>query len=201
MHIVSLTERDRRLLMTTLQLRYETTPEQLRYVLTKLRELLLGHPMVTPEPARVRFVGFGRYSLDLGIFAYLRCIDENDFLAIQEDLFLRMADIVKEAGTGFAIPSQTAYLGRDAGLDPERRGEVEAEVESWRARGKLPFPEFEEEESEQLEDILDYPPKGSPDHQPRVGSSELSPGPQAPPQRGQGNCPGERPRAHADGEN
>ncbi len=180
-HIVNLTQRDQRLLMTTLQLRYETTPEQLRYILARLRELLLGHPMVTPDPARVRFLGYGSYSKDVGIFAYLRCQDENTFLAIREDIFLRMEDIISEAGTAFAVPSQTAYLTRDTGLDAERRDEVEAQVEHWRGRGKLPFPEFEEEERERLEDILDYPPKGSPDHQQRVGLSELPPEPQAPP--------------------
>ncbi len=175
MHIVNLTQRDQRLLRTTLRLRYETTPEQLRFILAKLRELLLGHPVVTPDPARVRFVGFGDYSLDLEVFAYLRCMDQNIFLAIQEDIFLRMADIVKEAGTSFAYPSQTAYLARDAGLDAERRDEAEDQVEHWRARGKLPFPEFEEEERERLEDTLDYPPKGSPDYEPRVGSPEPPP--------------------------
>jgi MscS family membrane protein len=36
--------RDQRLLKTVLGLRYETTPEQLRYVLAELRKLLLGHP-------------------------------------------------------------------------------------------------------------------------------------------------------------
>jgi len=29
-------------------------------------------------------------------------------------------DIVKESGTGFAVLSQTAYFGRDQGLDQER---------------------------------------------------------------------------------
>jgi MscS family membrane protein len=169
MHIVNLTQRDRRLLRTTLQLRYETTPEQLRFVLAKLRELLLGHPMVTPDPARVRFIGYGAYSLNLEIFAYLRCIEQNEFLAIQEDLFLRMADIVAKAGTAFAFPSQTTYLARDSGLDAELRDSAEGQVEHWRGRGKLPFPEFEDEERERLEDILDYPPKGSPDHKPRSG--------------------------------
>ncbi len=164
LQLINLTERDKRLLRTTLQLRYETTPEQMRYILAKLRELLLGHPMVTPDPARVRFVGYGPYSKDVGIFAYLRCQDENTFLAIQEDLLLRMEDIISAAGTGFAFPSQTAYLTRDTGLDAEKRGDAEAQVEGWRARGKLPFPEFEDEERERLEDILDYPPKGSPDH-------------------------------------
>ena len=110
MHIVNLTERDQRLFRTTLQLRYETTPEQLRYVLTRLRELLLGHPMVTPTPARVRYVSLGAYSKDLDVYAYLACKAEDEFLAIQEDLLLRIEDIVNEAGTGFAFPSQTAYL-------------------------------------------------------------------------------------------
>lgn len=172
MHIVNLTKRDQRLLRTTLHLRYETTPDQLRYVLTRLRELLLGHPMVTPDPARVRFVGFSAYSLDVDIFAYLRCVEQDTFLAVQEDLFLRMADIVSEAGSGFAFPSQTAYLARDAGLDDERATTAESRVSQQRATGKLPFPEFEEEERERLEDILDYPPKGSYDYQPRPGTSD-----------------------------
>ncbi len=180
MHIVNLTQRDQRLLKTTLQLRYETTPEQMRYVLAKLRELLLGHPMVTPDPARVRFIGYGPYSKDVGIHTYLRCQDENTFLAMQEDLFLRIEDIIKDAGTGFAFPSQTAYFTRDTGVDVERSKEAETQVEYWRAKGKLPFPEFEDEEREQLEDILDYPPKGSPHYQPRIELSESLPKQQNP---------------------
>jgi MscS family membrane protein len=177
MHIVNLTQRDRRLLKTTLQLRYETTPDQLRYVLTRLRELLLGHPMVTPDPARVRFVGFAAYSLDLEIFAYVRCLDQDTFLAVQEDLFLRMADIVQEAGTGFAFPSQTTYFARDTGLDIERRDKAETEVAHRRFTGELPFPEFEEEERERLEDILDYPPKGSPGYKPSTDAPDTRPKP------------------------
>jgi MscS family membrane protein len=159
--------RDTRLLKTILQLRYETTPEQMRFILVKLRELLLGHPMVTPEPARVRLVAYGAYSKDLEIFAYLRCRDQGDFLAIQEDLLLRMEDIINAAGSGFAFPSQTAYLSRDTGLDTERGNQAEVEVQHLRVKGKLPFPDFDEEERERLEDIIDYPPKGSPNHQPR----------------------------------
>jgi MscS family membrane protein len=101
------------------------------------------------------------------IFCYLRCMEQNEFLAIQEDVLLRVEDIIKEAGSGFAFPSQTAYLARDAGLDDKRRSVAETEVEHLRFTGKLPFPEFDEEEREQLEDILDYPPRGSPDYKPR----------------------------------
>jgi MscS family membrane protein len=168
MELDNFMKRDRRLLRTTLQLRYETTPDQMRFILAKLRELLLGHPMVTPDPARVRFTGYGDYSKDVEIFAYLICQDQNTFLAIQEDILLRMEDIINTAGSGFAFPSQTAYLSRDRGLDGERISESVAEVEQWRARGKLPFPEFEDQQREQIKDVLDYPPEGSPGHQPRT---------------------------------
>jgi len=135
-------------------------------VLARLRELLLGHPKVTPAPARVRFIGYGAYSKDLEIFAYLDCADQDTFLAIQEDILLRIEDIVVEAGSGFAFPSQTAYLARDKGVDVGRRGRAEAEVNTWRQQGQLPFPEFESNERQRLENRLDYPPKGSPDYMP-----------------------------------
>jgi len=175
MHIVNLTKRDQRLMRTTLSLRYETTSEQLRYVLMKIRELLLGHPMVTPDPARVRFLGYNVYSKDVEIFCYFRCKEQSEFLAIQEDILLRIEEIIKDAGSGFAFPSQTAYLARDTGLDDKRREEAETEVGHRRFTGKLPFPEFEEEERELLEDILDYPPKGSPGYR---SHSELPSDPQ-----------------------
>jgi MscS family membrane protein len=171
MELDNFMKRDRRLLRTTLQLRYETKPDQMRFILAKLRELLLGHPMATPDPARVRFTGYGDYSKNVEIFAYLFCQDQNTFLAIQEDILLRMEDIINAAGSGFAFPSQTAYLARDGGFDEERISEVVAEVEQWRAGGKLPFPEFEDQQREQIEDVLDYPPEGSPGHRPRAGRS------------------------------
>ncbi len=166
MKLDNFSKRDLRLLKTVLQLRYETTPEQMRWILAKLRELLLGHPMVTPEPARVRFVDFGAYSKDIEIFAYLRCQDEDTFLAIKEDILLRMEYIIREGGSGFAFPSQTTYFSRDTGLDEESKRAAEAQVHEWRERGHLPFPEFEEQERERLRDVLDYPPKGSPNHKP-----------------------------------
>jgi len=164
--------RDQRLLKTILGLRYETTPEQLRYVLAELRKMLLGHPKVMPAPARVRFVGYGAYSLDLEVFAYLRCQDQNEFLAIQEDILLRMADIISDGGTGFAFPSQTMYYARDGGVDAERGRKAEAEVENWRENRNLPFPEFDPGLRWEMEDILDYPQRGAYNFKYRKGLSE-----------------------------
>ena len=161
-----------RLYQTTLGLRYETTAEQLRYVIAKLREMLLGHPMVSPEQLHVRFDGFGAYSLNVELFAYIRTPDWLEYRAVREDINFRIIDIVSESGTGFAFPSQTTYLGRDRGLDAERGGKAEATVAEWRAKGQLPFPEFDPALQWEKEGRLDYPPRGSAGHSSRSGLPE-----------------------------
>ncbi len=161
---------DRILLRQTIGLRYENTAKQLRFVLAKLRSMLLAHPKLLEEPLIVRFVKYGDYSLDVEIFVYVDTGNIPEFLGIQEDVLLRIKDIVEEAGTGFAFPSQTAYLSRDSGLDGERSRAAEAEVEAWRSKGTLPFPEFPAEQREQLRDTLDFPPFGSPNSSPASDS-------------------------------
>lgn len=161
LQLENFTRRDKIWFRTTLGLRYETTPDQLRWVLVEVRKLLYAHPRVDPDPARIRFVGFGPHSLDLEIFAYVLTRDFDEFLAIREDLYLRILDVVAASGTGFAFPSQTAYLARDPGLDAARTRAAEAEVQGWRARSELPLPEFPPERIAALRETLRYPPEGA----------------------------------------
>jgi MscS family membrane protein len=158
--------RDQRRLWTMIGVRYETTPDQLRYVLARLRQILLAHPRVTADPARVRFVGFGAYSLDIEVFAYIDTADHTEFLAIREDLYLHFMDAIKEAGTGFAFPSSTTYVGRDDGLDAEETRQAEARVAEWRKKHELPFPNFPENIHREVWNTLEYPPPGSPESTP-----------------------------------
>ena len=161
MQLENFTRRDRIWFHTTIGLRYETTPDQLRYVLVELKKLLVGHPRVYPDPARARFVGFGAYSLDIEIFAYVKTSDYNDFLAVREDLLLRIMDLVAASGSSFAFPSQTIYAGADGGLDAERSRVAEAQVRQWRDTKALGLPYFPSEQLAALASTLDYPPKGS----------------------------------------
>ena len=117
MPVASLTRRDRMLIQTVLGLRYETTPEQLRDVLVKLRHLLESDPRVDSDSASARLVKCGDSSLDVEMFAYVRTTVWVEFLGIREELLLRMMDIIEQAGTEMAFPSQTLYLGRDRGID------------------------------------------------------------------------------------
>jgi MscS family membrane protein len=163
--IVNLSTCDRFLMTTTLGLRYETTRDQLRFVLAELRELLHAHPKTIhtdADPVRVRFVGYGDYSLNIAVRAYISTTVYNEFLAVQEDILLRVAEVVEQAGTGFAFPSSTLYLSRDGGLDAEKQVAAEKQVREWGSAQTLPFPDFTEEYRRKITDTLDYPPAGSP---------------------------------------
>jgi MscS family membrane protein len=105
--------RDKFLFRHTLGLEYGTTAAQMHAVLLGVRELLATHPQVEADGARIRFVAFNAYSLDLEIFAFVRATEMPAFLAIQEELLLRIMEIVEKSGTGFAFPSQTIYLRRE----------------------------------------------------------------------------------------
>jgi MscS family membrane protein len=153
------------LLTTTLGVRYETTDDQLRFLLAELRELLDAHPKTLhtiEDPVRARFVGFGDYSLDVAIRAYIGTRTYNEFLPIQEDILLRIMKLGSAPRTGFAFPSQTLYLGRDGGVDQQGQEATERKVREWASAHTLPFPDFDEGYRKQITGTLDYPPEGSP---------------------------------------
>ncbi|MCG6907210.1 MAG: mechanosensitive ion channel family protein [Desulfobacteraceae bacterium] len=161
MQLINYAKCDRMLIMTIIGLRYETEPDQMRYVLVKIREMLHAHPRIDSETIRVRFFEYGASSLDIQIRIYALTRDWNEFFAIREDVLLRINDIVREAGTGFAFPSQTMYFSRDQGLDEKSSQAAVKAVQSWRRSGKLPFPRLSRERIDRLHGTLDYPPRGS----------------------------------------
>jgi MscS family membrane protein len=143
-------------------LRYETSPDQIRYILVEIRKMLYAHPKVDADPARIRFVNFGAYSLDLDIFAYVKTTDYGEYLEVAEDLNLRIMEIVAEAGSCFAFPSQTTYIESGTGLNETRARQAESQVDQWRQREELYLPGFPQAKIHELRNTLDYPPNGSP---------------------------------------
>jgi len=142
MPVINYTRRDRMLFHKRLDLRYETTPDQLRLVMVKLREILLAHPQVSDDPAGVRLVDLAGSSIQIEIFAYVNTSNWNDFLAVQSDLLLRIIALVNELAGGFAFPSRTQYQPRDRRLDAEDAAAASAAIEALRTEHTLPLPEF-----------------------------------------------------------
>ena len=87
-----------------LTLRYDSTSEQLKQVLSTTRDLLTAHEKVIDEPLRVRVTGFGDEGIELDVFAYIGTSVYADFLEIAEELNLAIMEIVADSGAQFAVP-------------------------------------------------------------------------------------------------
>jgi MscS family membrane protein len=113
LNIETLSERDKFWFRHVIGLRYETTPAQIRMIVTEMRDLLARQPEADLDSVRVRFLRLGAFSLDIELFVYIFASDWNRFLEIQEALLLQVMEIVERAGTSIAFPSQTLHLADD----------------------------------------------------------------------------------------
>ena len=108
--IENLTQRDKILYRTRLRLSYKDTPEQVRQVLTKIRELINQHEAIDEENSRVRFFEFGDYAQELDFYAYIKTQDFTEYLEHREDINLKINDIVASVGVKLVIPAKTIDL-------------------------------------------------------------------------------------------
>jgi len=161
MNIENLTRRDKILFNPTLGIRCETSADQLRYLLAEVRRMLYEHPKIESDSASIRFANFDNSALRLEIFSYVLTRDANEFAAIREDLLLRIMSIVEKSGSGFAFPSQTMYFSRDSGIDKEKAGAAEHQVQQWRDQHQLPFPDFAPADKAAFRGSIAYPPPES----------------------------------------
>lgn len=110
--IENLTQRDKILYRTRLRLSYRDTPEQVRQVLTKIRELIDQHESIDEESSRVRFLEFGEYAQELELYVYIKTQDFAEYLEQREDINLKINDIVASAGVELVIPARTIDIQR-----------------------------------------------------------------------------------------
>jgi MscS family membrane protein len=120
-NIENFATRSKILVQANLRLRYGTTAQQLRSVLDGIHDLFVSNPQIEAESARIRLVAFGEHAIELELFAYVLTSDYLQFLSVREDLLLRIAAIVEDSGSGFAIPTQFIYL--DSRTDSEDKGD------------------------------------------------------------------------------
>ena len=112
------------LVQTTLRVRYGTTAEQLRSILTGIRRLIAENPKIETESSRVRLVNFGERAVEIELFVYVLTADFLEFLAIREDLLLQAVAVVESSGSGFAQPTEFVYLDHKTAGDGQPREPV-----------------------------------------------------------------------------
>jgi MscS family membrane protein len=108
--IENLTQRDKILYRTRLRLSYEDTPEQVKQVLHKVRELIEQHEFIDEADSRIRFLEFGEYAQELELYVYIKTKMFSEYLEHREDINLKINDIVEAVGVKLVIPARTSYI-------------------------------------------------------------------------------------------
>ena len=160
--VENISVRDRIRFLKNLQIQMPTS-EQLRVILGELREMLSAHPRVLPDTISVRLVDIEAATAVFRVDAGIMTTDYQTFLAIAEDLNLRIIETVHENGAIFSGPGQVLQVRDFHKASEETMSEVAAKLDGWRDSQQLPFPDVSEDRKAEIEGSLIYPPAGSPD--------------------------------------
>ena len=127
--------RDKFLCQQILRLRYDLAPDHVRYVLGQIQNLLIEDPKVEDSSARIRFLRFAEYAIEVELFCYILEPEYTAYLETQEQLLLKIMDTIEKAGAVVALPTQTTFVTQDSWIDPVKAKAAQAAVEKARDPG------------------------------------------------------------------
>jgi len=101
---------------------YRTTVDQLRQIRDQIEAYILGNDEFAQPPEVSTFVrvdSFNDSSIDYMVYCFTKTTDWGEWLEIKERLAYAIKEIVLDAGSNFAFPSQTLYIDGYTGDQPE----------------------------------------------------------------------------------
>ncbi|WP_290919362.1 mechanosensitive ion channel family protein [Halodesulfovibrio sp.] len=162
MQLVNISLRDLYRFNEYIHIRQETSGTQLRWILAKIREMLVAHPEVLSKYLyRVKFDSYSEHAQTVRVCTFINGnLGWEEYLDVRQDLLFRIGEIIREAGTDLAYPSQTIYLARDKkSLAP-----TESVLNDMKQNDtEYPYPNTSEQRYDELLDRLKYPPTSEED--------------------------------------
>ena len=121
--------REYRRLLTTLNLTYSTTPEQMEAFVEGIKAIVKSNPHFRQDFYEVHFNAFGAHSLDVMVYVFFKVPDWSTELQQKHNFFLEVLKLAKEVGVEFAFPTQTLHVDSFHDDEPRKVGEQRTEEE------------------------------------------------------------------------
>lgn len=102
--------RQYRRVFTTLNLTYDTTPEQMQAFCQGIRAIIRANEYTRKDYYEVHMSAFGAHSLDVMVYFFFRVPSWSDELRERHNVFLEIMRLAKALGVQFAFPTQTLNL-------------------------------------------------------------------------------------------
>ncbi|MBO6622205.1 MAG: mechanosensitive ion channel family protein [Balneola sp.] len=121
--------REYRRLLTTLNLTYSTSPEQMEAFVEGIKAIVKSNPHFRQDFYEVHFNAFGAHSLDVMVYVFFKVPDWSTELQQKHNFFLEVLKLAKEVGVEFAFPTQTLHVDSFHKDEPRQVGEPKTEEE------------------------------------------------------------------------
>ena len=112
--LINFSRMTQRRIYWTIGLEYRTTHDQLRSIITEIKEYLFESPDFETDPSKTKtfvFVdSFGASSIDVMLYCFTKTTNWGEWLAAKEKLAYRIKEIVERQGASFAFPSTSLYV-------------------------------------------------------------------------------------------
>ena len=102
---------EKRRVVFTIGVSYQTKPEQLKYISQKMKEIIDNYELV--EFNRCHFFNFGDFSLNFETVYFVLTDDYNTYMNIQQDINLKIFEDFAQKRIEFAYPTQTLYVNKE----------------------------------------------------------------------------------------
>ncbi len=111
--IDNIEQRPIRRVWITVGVTYDTTRDRMQEVVGQIRSMLANHGGVDQAFYLVRFTDFGSSSLDIMVYYFANTTVWDDYLAVREDVNLKIMGILEGLGLEIAFPTRTVHLATD----------------------------------------------------------------------------------------
>lgn len=156
--------RDQFRIYNKLAFRMDATADQLRFLIVEIRKILYSHPRIDSKSANVKFIGWSDYAAMIEVIGYVMTRNNDDFMEVREDIYLRLLDVISQSGavlTTPATPFAQYFPPMPVKGEIPLRDTIAEKVKDMTEKGELPLPKFSPEQMDQLKNSLEYPAKGS----------------------------------------
>ncbi len=98
---------------TQLGLRYEDA-DKIGAIVNDIRTMLQNNPKIdTTQTLLVYFDAFADSSLNVMVYCFTKTVKWAEWLEAQQEVYLKLIEIVHQHGADFAFPSETIYMNND----------------------------------------------------------------------------------------
>ncbi|RUM58321.1 MAG: mechanosensitive ion channel family protein [Persephonella sp.] len=109
--IENFSRRQNRRIKMYIGLTYDTPVKIISKIVEEIRYMLIRHPRIDKNRTLlVYFDEFGESSLNIFVYTFTDTADWEEYLAIKQDVMLKIMEIVEKNGSSFAFPSESIYI-------------------------------------------------------------------------------------------